>query len=159
MASPNDWRRIVASALAWEQAHASLKSAVEGLSPDLRGKRPDGLAHSIWELVEHIRIAQKDLLDFCVAPEYKELSWPDDYWPPTPAPPSDNAWNESLEAIRRDTEAFAEFTRDDPRDLTLAIPHGSGQTYLRTVLVAIDHTSYHVGQILDVRRLLGTWNR
>lgn len=159
MASPNDWRRIVASALDWEQAHASLDSAVDALPSELRGKRPQGLAHSIWELVEHIRLTQKDLLDFCVDPNYHEPKWPDDYWPTTPNPPSDQAWTESLAAIRRDAEAFAEFTRNDPRDLTLPIPHGTGQTYLRTVLVAVDHTSYHVGQILDARRLLGTWNR
>jgi uncharacterized damage-inducible protein DinB len=159
VASSDDWRRIVASALDWEQAHASLASAVDGLPPTLRGKRPDGLAHSIWELVEHIRLTQKDLLDFCVDPNYKEPKWPDDYWPANPEPPSDRAWTDSLAAIRRDAEAFADFARNDPRDLTLTIPHGTGQTYLRTVLVAIDHTSYHVGQILDARRLLGTWNR
>lgn len=159
MASPNEWRSIVASALEWEQAHASLASAVDGLPAELRGTRPDGLAHSIWELVEHIRIAQWDLLDFCIDPNYKELEWPAEYWPSTPAPPSEQAWLDSLAAIRRDAEAFAEFTRNDPRDLTLPIPHGTGQTYLRTVLVAVDHTSYHVGQILDVRRLLGAWNR
>lgn len=159
MASPNSWRDIVASALDWEQAHASLDSAIDGLPAELRGTRPDGLAHSIWELIEHIRIAQEDLLEFCVNPNYKELKWPDEYWPPTPAPPSDQAWKESLAAIKRDAEAFAGFTRNDPRDLTLTIPHGTGQTYLRTVLVAMDHTSYHVGQILDVRRLLGSWNR
>lgn len=158
MASPNDWRRIVASALDWEQAHASLNSAVDGLPSELRGKRPQGLVHSIWELVEHIRLTQKDLLDFCVDPNYREPKWPNDYWPPTPAPPNDAAWTESLAAIRRDADAFAEFARNDPRDLTLPIPHGTGQTYLRTVLVAVDHTSYHVGQILDARRLLGTWN-
>jgi uncharacterized damage-inducible protein DinB len=159
LATSNDWRRIVASALDWEQAHASLESAVEGLPPELRGKRPDGLVHSIWELLEHIRLTQRDLLDFCVDPNYHEPKWPDDYWPSNPAPPSDKAWTDSLAAIRRDAEALAEFTRNDPRDLTLPIPHGTGQTYLRTVLVAVDHTSYHVGQILDVRRLLGTWNR
>lgn len=159
MASSNDWRQIVASALDWEQAHASLWSSIDGLPAELRGKRPDGLAHSIWELVEHIRITQRDLLDFCVSPNYHEPKWPDDYWPPTPAPPGDAAWAKSLEDIRRDGGTLAEFTRNDARDLTDKIPHGTGQTYLRTVLVAIDHNAYHVGQILDARRLLGTWNR
>lgn len=159
VASSNDWRQIVASALDWEQAHASLWSSIDGLPAELRGKRPDGLAHSIWELVEHVRFTQRDLLEFCVNPNYHEPKWPDEYWPPTPAPPSDDAWAKSLDDIRRDAQALAEFTRNDPRDLTDKIPHGTGQTYLRTVLVAIDHTSYHVGQILDARRLLGTWNR
>jgi uncharacterized damage-inducible protein DinB len=159
VASANDWRSIVASSLEWEQAHASLASAVDGLPAALRGARPDGLAHSIWELVEHIRFTQRDLLEFCVNPDYEEPTWPDDYWPRNPEPPTDDAWTESLEAIRRDAQELADFTRNDPRDLTTAIPHGTGQTYLRTVLVAVDHTAYHVGQILDVRRLLGTWNR
>jgi len=156
MTSPT-WRSIVASALDWEQAHAKFDSAIEGLPPALRGKRPDKLEHSIWELVEHIRFTLHDLLDFCIDPDYKDPKWPDDYWPSTPAPPSDAAWNQSIDAIHRDTKAFADFAANDPRDLTEKIPHGTGQTYLRTVIVAVDHTSYHVGQIVDARRLLGAW--
>jgi uncharacterized damage-inducible protein DinB len=108
--------------------------------------------------VEHIRIAQQDLLDFCGNPKYQEkLKWPDDYWPSTPAPASDAKWNESLAAIRRDTAALAEFANAHAATLEQKIPWGSGQTYLRTVLVAVDHTAYHVGQIVLVRRLLGAW--
>ena len=158
MASENDWRRIVASSLDWEQAHADFQKAIAGLDPALRGKRPYDFPHSVWELVEHIRFTQRDLLDFCVDPKYKEPKWPDDYWPKTPGPANDAAWNETVGAIKRDTAAFAEFAANDPRDLTARIPHGTGQTYLRTILVAVDHTSYHVGQIIAVRRLLGAWN-
>ena len=155
---PEDWRSIVASSLDWEQAHASLDNAVKGLAPELRGRRPPGIPYSVWELLEHIRLAQHDLLEFCVNPEYVEtLEWPKDYWPSTLAPPNEKAWNESLRAIHHDSEAFAKFTADEDRDLTAKIPRGTGQTYLRTILVAVDHAAYHVGQIVLVRRLLGAW--
>ena len=151
------WFEIVASSLTWEQAHASLDSAVKGLAPELRGKRPDGLPYSVWELVEHIRLTQRDLLEFCVNADYHEPKWPDDYWPRTTVPSSDVAWQESLDATRRDAQALAQFTTDNAATLTEKIPHGSGQTYLRTVLVAVDHTAHHVGQIIAARRLLGAW--
>ena len=151
------WRAIVASALDWEQAHANLDHAVRGLAPELRGRRPENFPHSAWELLDHIRATQNDLLEFCRNPNYVELKWPDNYWPSSPAPPNDQAWDACLAAIHADTSAFAKFTTDDPRDLLERIPHGTGQTYLRTVIVAIDHTSYHVGQLIAVRRLLGAW--
>ena len=157
MATTETWRRIVASSLDWEQAHASLDHAIKGLAPELRGKRAANFPHSVWELLEHIRFTQHDLLEFCASENYQESKWPDDYWPKTPAPASEAAWNESIAAIHRETKAFADFTINDPRDLTARIPHGTGQTYLRTVIVAVDHTSYHVGQIIAVRRLLDAW--
>jgi uncharacterized damage-inducible protein DinB len=151
------WASIVASTLTWEQAHASLDHAVEGLSPALRGKRPAGFPHSAWELLDHIRRTQYDLLEFCTNPKYHESKWPDDYWPGRPEPPTDAAWKECVEAIRADANTFADFTVKNAATLTEKIPHGTGQTYLRTVLVAVDHASYHVGQIVAVRRLLGAW--
>jgi uncharacterized damage-inducible protein DinB len=154
-----NWRQIVASALNWDQAHATLDKAIDGLPPELRGKRPNGFPHSVWELLDHIRRVQYDLLDFCRNPQYEDiLKFPDDYWPPTPAPPSDAAWNDTLAAIHRDRADLATFTVDEGRDLTAKIPHGTGQTYLRTILVAVDHTSYHVGQIIAVRRLIDAWS-
>jgi len=158
MAEPTTWQEIVASSLDWEQAHANLDTALKDLAPEDRGRLADGHPHSVWMLVEHIRITQHDLLEFCVNPKYKEPKWPDDYWPDPNTPPTDAAWNESLSAIKRETATFAEFAANDPRDLAARIPHGTGQTYLRTILVAVDHTSYHVGQIIAVRRLLGAWN-
>lgn len=152
------WRAIVASALDWDQAHITLDGALKGLTREDRGRRPAGYPHSVWQLVEHLRIAQHDLLDFCRNPSYShDLKWPDDYWPSDPAPPSDVAWRASLEQIRHDRDEFARFTTSETVDLAGKIPHGTGQTYLRTVLVAIDHGAYHLGQIVDVRRLLGTW--
>jgi len=158
MKNAKDWRAIVASSLGWEEGHASVESAVKNLAPALRGERPAGYPHSPWELVEHIRITQRDLLDFCQNPDYvEELEWPRDYWPLSPKPPSSDAWDKSIADYKRDREAFGRFTTETDLDLTGKIPRGKGQTYLRTILLAVDHTSYHVGQIVSVRRLLGAW--
>lgn len=158
MSQNQDWQAIVASSLDWDQAHATFDASVEGLAPALRGVRPDRFPHSVWELVEHIRIAQTDLLDFCRNANYRhDMKWPDDYWAATPAPASEAAWEDSLAAIRRDVAALKGFTTGGSVDLTARIPHGSGQTYLRTVLVSADHMAYHVGQIIAVRRLLDAW--
>ena len=157
MTSNTEWRRIVASALDWEQAHVTLEGAVKGLAPPLRGRRPERFPHSAWELLEHIRLTQYDLLDFMRNPAYVESKWPEGYWPASPAPPSERAWSESIARIGDDRDALKQFATGADLDLTAKIPHGTGQTYLRTVLVAVDHTAYHVGQIVAVRRLLGAW--
>lgn len=158
MGTNSGWRTIVASSLAWDQAHVTLERATDGLAPELRGKRPDNFPHSVWELLEHIRLTQYDLLDFMRNSAYVDATWPDDYWPPTPAPPSAEAWNESLARIKLDRSTLEDFTTGTDLDLTSVIPHAQhGQTYLRTVLVAVDHTSYHVAQIVAVRRLIGAW--
>jgi uncharacterized damage-inducible protein DinB len=158
MEKRQDWREIVASSLGWEQAHTSLEHAVKDFPRDLRGQRPEGYPHSAWELLEHIRITQRDLLDFCQNPDYREeLEWPRDYWPASPAPGSASAWTRSVNACGKDREALAKFATDSDIDLTSRIPRGTGQTYLRTLLVSLDHASYHVGQIVAVRRLLGAW--
>src|SRR5690349_7267731 len=120
-ASQTDWRHIVASALDWEQAHASLDSAIKDLPADLRGKRPANFPHSSWELLDHIYRTQHDLLEFVRNPKYQELKWPDDYWPTTPAPPNDAAWSDTVDAIHRDTAALAAFTVEEGRDLTAKI--------------------------------------
>ena len=158
MSEPSGWREIVASSLDWEQAHASLDKAVDGLPAELRGRRPAGAPYSIWQQLEHIRLAQRDLLDFCRDPEYvHELTWPDDYWPKAPEPPSDAAWSECLKTIRAERAAFKTWAAEADVDLTQKIPWGTGQTYLRTVIVAVDHAAYHVGQIVLIRKLLGAW--
>src|SRR5262249_15239059 len=148
---------IVASALDWEQARLTLDHSLDKLPADLRGTRPDGMPHSIWELVEHIRLTQFDLLNYCRNPDYTAPKWPDEYWPAAQAPASDAEWEQALETIRREAKEFADFTTEPGRDLTAKIPHGEDHTYLRTILVSIDHTSYHVGQVLYVRRMLGAW--
>jgi hypothetical protein len=156
--SLNAWRKIVASALDWEQAHATFDAAVRNLAPELRGKRPPGSPHSPWELLEHIRITQGDLLEFMANPRYEAPEWPRSYWPPSAQPPSERAWDQSVGVIERDREQLKALAQRRSLDLAKKIPWGDGQTYLRTVLVAVDHTSYHVGQLILVRRLLGAWD-
>jgi hypothetical protein len=150
-------RAIVASALDWEEAHATFDASVAGFPVHLRGKRPDGFPHSGWELLEHIRITQEDLADFMERADYHAVKWPDDYWPKSPEPPSETAWDESVAAMQRDRQHIKEIANRPTIDLPSKIPWGTGQTYLRTILVAVDHTAYHVGQIIAVRRLLGAW--
>lgn len=143
--------------LDWEDAQVGFEAAVADLPPALRGTRPAGLPHSPWELLEHLRLTQRDILDFCREPAYVERSWPDDYWPPAPEPPEPDAWEESVERFQRDREALQRLVADPALDLFAAIPHGTGQTYLREVLLVADHNAYHVGQLILTRRLLGSW--
>lgn len=158
MPTDTAWREIVASSLDWDQAHITLDGALKDLAADMRGRRPEGLPHSPWDLVEHIRIAQNDLLDFLRNASYHhDLKWPDDYWPAQQDTISDKSWGDSLEQIRRERDELKEFTVEPGRDLAAKIPHGTGQTYLRTILVAVDHTAYHLGELVAVRRSLGAW--
>lgn len=150
-------RQHLVRLLDWSDAHVNFDAAVEGLPAKLRGVRPPGLAHSPWELVEHLRLAQHDILEFCVNPHYKELAWPDDYWPPAPEPPSSRAWAASVRGFRDDLAALRRLAEDPDIDLFAAIAHGSGQTYLRELFLVADHNAYHVGQLVVVRRLLGAW--
>ncbi len=157
MDSTDALRTQLIKLLDWEDAHATYDAAVAGIPPSHYGLVPHDLPYSLWQLLEHIRIAQHDILDFCVNPEYKELDWPDEFWPRSSAPPSPEAWEESVERYRRDREALKQLAADPEIDLFAAIPHGEGQMYLREILLAADHTTYHVGQLLVVRRLLGIW--
>lgn len=138
-------------------AHLGFDEAIAGLTPELRGKKVPGLAHSIWQLVEHLRLAQWDILDFSRNPDYKEMKFPDDYWPAAEAPPSDEAWEQSVAAFRRDLQAMKDLVADPNTDLFAKIPGGTGQTILREALLVADHNAYHVGQIVTVRQGLGAW--
>ena len=152
------WNQIVASSLDWEEAHLKLESALKNLPANLRGKRPEGAAHSVWEILEHIRIAQWDLLEFCRNEKYvHDLKWPDDYWPKSHSTPDEARWKASLEQIMQDRESLKKVLIEKGESAVNAIPWGTGQTFLRTVLVSMDHTSYHLGELLTVRRLLGAW--
>jgi uncharacterized damage-inducible protein DinB len=150
-------RQFLAKILDWQEAHARFDSAIADLPPALRGERPTGSPHSVWELVEHIRLTQRDILDFCRDENYEERKWPDDYWPGTPKPPSATAWDESIAQYHADVEAFKELVMDPEFDLFAKVPWGTGQTNIREVVLTADHTAYHVGQIVLVRRLLGAW--
>ncbi|HET9250842.1 MAG TPA: DinB family protein [Candidatus Eisenbacteria bacterium] len=150
-------REHLVALLDWKDAHATFDKAVEGVAAEDRGKVPDGATHSIWQVVEHLRLAQRDILDFCVNAKYEEPDWPDDYWPLNPAPPSAAAWDESLAGYREDRGRMMDLAKDASTDLFARIPHGTGQTYLREILLVADHNAYHIGQIVLIRRLLGIW--
>jgi|SRR5215471_13584187 len=150
-------RSELAKALDWGHAHADFDKAVEGFPPALRGTRVEGLPHSAWEVLEHLRLAQHDILDFSRNPKYKERKWPDDYWPASPQPPDDKAWDKSVAAFRRDRRGMKKMAGDPKVNLAKRIPHGDGQTYLREILLVIDHNAYHVAELVLLRRLLGIW--
>jgi uncharacterized damage-inducible protein DinB len=150
-------REHLALVLDWHEAHATLDQAVKGLPPRLRGALAQGLPHSIWQLVEHIRLAQKDILEFATRVRYRNKNWPADYWPKRPAPPSPEAWRNSLRDYHADLRALAALARNAKLALDQPVPSGTGQTILRELLLTVDHTAYHVGQIVLVRRALGAW--
>ena len=144
--------------LDWEDAHVSFDRAIDGILPDRRGARAGGFPHSPWELLEHIRIAQDDIVDFCVNPRYVHtMTWPDDYWPRDAAPPDEAAWTKSVAECTRTREELKGIARG-VADLLAPVPTGQRhQTYLRAILLAADHAAYHVGQMVAVRRALGIW--
>jgi DinB superfamily len=150
-------RAQIARVLDWEDAHVGFEKAVEGIPPKDRGRQPAGLPYSPWHILEHLRITQRDILEFWRNPDYEELKWPDAYWPSSAAPPSAKAWAESVREFKADRKALQKLAADPKIDLFARIPHGSGQTYLREVLLVADHTAYHVGELIVIRRLLGNW--
>jgi DinB family protein len=150
-------REQLAKLLSWEDAHVSFDAAVANLPAALRGRQPEGLPYSPWQLLEHLRITQNDILEFCRNPAYTELSWPKDYWPSSPLPASPAAWDGSVRAFQSDRAALQQLARDPSIDLEARIPHGTGQTYLRELLLAADHAAYHIGELIVVRRLLKAW--
>lgn len=158
MATDKAMRDLLARLLSWEDAHVGFDEAVADMAEHLRGRQVSGL-HSPWELLEHLRITQHDILDFSVNPDYQEMSWPKDYWPGSPAPPSPEAWDESVAQFKRDRDALQVLAANPDVELTARIPHGDGQTYVREILLAADHSSYHLGQFVLVRQLLGAWKR
>lgn len=143
--------------LTWHDAHVSFEGAVKELSPSLRGVQPEGAPYSPWQLLEHLRLTQLDILDFCRNPAYAEMSWPDDYWPESQEPPTEEAWDESVASYLRDRAALVRLAEDPEIDLFARIPHGTGQSYLRELLLVADHNAYHVGEMVLARRLLGAW--
>jgi uncharacterized damage-inducible protein DinB len=149
-------RRHLGRLLTWSDAHVSFDDAVAGLPVSARGKVPKGAEHSPWQILEHLRLAQADILEFC-GRRYVEKQWPRDYWPPSAAPPSARAWSASIAAFERDRRALERLALNPRRDLLAAVPAGTGQTLLREILLAADHAAYHVGQLVLVRRQLGHW--
>jgi hypothetical protein len=138
-------------------AHADFDTAIRNIPPRLRGKRPKGAAHSPWEILEHMRIAQWDILEFSRNASHESPEWPGGYWPSAAAPPDENAWEKSARAFRRDLKAMCDLAANPSTDLFGKIPHGDGQTILREALLVADHNAYHLGEMVLVRRLFGTW--
>jgi len=138
-------------------AHTTIKEALQDFPAELRGKRPKGAPHSPWELMEHMRIAQWDILQFSRDPDNASPKFPDGYWPEKPEPPDDKAWDRSVNGFCQDLNSLCALVADDATDLYARIPHGEGQTILREALLTADHNAYHLGQLVLLRRMLGAW--
>ncbi|MGH9691766.1 MAG: DinB family protein [Candidatus Acidiferrales bacterium] len=139
------------------EAHADWTAALKDLPEQLRAVKPPGAPHSAWELLEHARIAQRDILEFSRNPKHVSPDWPSGYWPKASAPPSAMAWEKGAKSFQKDLESMVKLVTDPEADLAAKIPHGSGQTILREALLVADHNSYHLGQLIQLRRLLGCW--
>jgi hypothetical protein len=157
MKSPDPLRQHLINLLTKAEAHVGLESSLKNFPRELRGTKPDGAPHTPWQLLEHIRIAQWDILEFSRNPRHESPQWPEGYWPETAAPPNGKSWEESVKQIRTDLKAMCDLVSDPKRDLFAPIPHGKGQTLLREALLVADHNAYHLGQLVDVRRALGAW--
>ena len=147
-------RKTLAELLRMKGAHASLHDAVSDFPSALRGVKPPGAPHTAWQLLEHMRLAQEDILDFSRNPKYKERTFPDDYWPATEAPPSEQAWAKSIETFDEDLKQMQELIAETKHDLLAKLPHGTGQTLLREALLVADHNAYHLGQLMFLRKIL-----
>lgn len=150
-------RQGVADLLRGGHAHVTLDQALEGLPAEQRAERPDGFPYSVWEVLEHMRIAQEDILRYTLDPDWRSPPWPEGYWPERPGAVDDETWSATHDGFVRDRDALIAMVQDPQRDLAGLLPHGEGRTYLRQALVAADHNAYHLGQIVAVRRALGAW--
>lgn len=157
MAESEALRQHVLDLLRGRNAHADFDSAVADFPSRLRGVKPPGAPHTGWQLLEHMRIAQWDILEFSRDPKHKSPQWPEGYWPKSEVPPNAAAWNNSLRSFRADWKAMAKLVADKKTDVFAKIPHGNGQTILREALLVADHNAYHLGQMVLLRRLLGAW--
>jgi hypothetical protein len=151
-------RQHVLELLKGGSAHTSFQDAIQDFPAELRGKRPKGAPHSPWELLEHMRIAQLDILEFSRDAKHASPKWPEGYWPENPEPPDEKAWDRSVHAFCEGLGSMCALVADDATDLYARIPHGDGQTILREALLVADHNAYHLGQLVLVRRMLGAWN-
>lgn len=139
------------------QAFVSLKEILDGIPYDLVGERPHDLTYSLWQLIRHLYLAQQDIVDFCINPDYKEPRWPDEYWPQNPFPDSEKQWEQNITDIHKGIEQMAGLVKDPKNDLFAPVPQGNGQTLLREAMLIAQHNAYHSGEIIVLRRLLGIW--
>jgi hypothetical protein len=152
-------RKQLISLLTDSNAHQSFDDAVKDLPAELRGVKPDNLPYSIWQLVDHIRIVQWDILEFSRDPSHQSPPWPAGYWSKEIAPPDEGAWQQALDQIRQDRDAFIALLNDPKQDLYGPFAHGNGQNLLREAILIGDHNAYHIGEIIIVRRLLNAWKK
>jgi hypothetical protein len=152
-------REHLSELLLAENSHVTFEAAVEGMPPHLRGKRPNGAIHSAWEVLEHIRLGQWDYLEMARNPGHVRPRFPEGYWPAQPSPPTPDAWNSSVASFQADREAMLAVVRDPATDLAVRIPIEDNRTVMRCVLLAADHTAYHLGELVMLRRLLRVWER
>jgi hypothetical protein len=157
MSNDEALREHLVKLLAGGQAHADFESSVSDLPLELRGKKPPGAPYTCWQLLEHIRIAQWDILEFSRNPKHVSPDFPDGYWPDSEAPPDRASWERSVAAFQADLQAFKELVADRATELYAPIPQGTGQTILREALLVADHNAYHLGQLVLVRRMLNAW--
>jgi hypothetical protein len=150
-------RRQLAAYLGGSQAHAEADSVLHNFPLALRGIRPFGAPHTAWQLLEHMRIAQWDILEFSANSRHVSPEWPAGYWPATEAPPSAAAWDRSCKELLRGLAAMNRLAKKPSANLFARIPHGEGQTLFREALLVLDHNAYHLGQLVLVRRILGAW--
>jgi len=150
-------RDQLARLLDWEDAHVGFEAVIAGIPPEVRGALPQGLPYSAWQLLEHLRLCQRDILEFCRNPGYVDPKSMAEYWPASAAPPAAEAWEESVAGFREDLEDMKRLVREG--DLFAAIPRGTGQIFLREVVLLADHNAYTLGQLVILRRLLGIWER
>ncbi|ADV82243.1 DinB family protein [Terriglobus saanensis] len=155
----SELRKQLLALLKGGQAHATFEDAIRDLPADLRGKTPEGLPYSPWQILEHLRITQRDILDFSTNQEgnYKELDWPKDYWPKTAVPTSEDVWKQSISAFSHDLKAFEALVKNE--DLTEPFSWDGSKNLLREALLLADHTAYHLGELIVIRRLLGAWKK
>jgi uncharacterized damage-inducible protein DinB len=152
------FRAQLVSLLQGGEAHVKAEAALADIDPQFRNVRPTADVHSIWEELEHLRIAQEDILRFTIDSSWESPKWPDGYWPGENQQVTDEMWEASVEAFMADLEEVTKIAREPNLDLTAKIPHGQGQTYLRQILLVADHNAYHLGQIVQVRKLMGDWS-
>ena len=150
-------REQVVALLRGGNAHVAFDHVIKGFPAKLRGVKPNGAPHSAWQLLEHMRIAQWDILEFSRSAKHVSPEWPGGYWPKTEKPPGDEAWRKSIASFKRDLSAMEKLVADPKTDLYTKIPHGTGQSIFREALLVADHNAYHLGQLVLLRRLLGAW--
>ena len=154
MKNSDPLRQHLINLLTKAEAHVDLRTTLNKFPPELRGSKPAGAPHTLWQLLEHMRIAQWDILEFSLNTKHTSPKWPEDYWPKTDTPPDARSWDKSVNQFLANLEGLCDMVNEVKHDLFATIPHGDGQTYLREILLVADHNAYHLGQLVMVRRIL-----